>query len=72
MTEPCMMSGCPLGTHNASIAGHRSGGAVSFVKRTSRLPTVMTPSLMKVRSMLKRVKSMGAGGCQALRSREHF
>ena len=33
VTEPCMMSGCPLGTHNASIAGHRSGGAVSFVKR---------------------------------------
>jgi hypothetical protein len=33
VTEPCMMPGCPLGTHNASIAGHRSGSAVSFVKR---------------------------------------
>jgi hypothetical protein len=27
------MPGCPLSTHNASIAGHRSGSAVSFVKR---------------------------------------
>ena len=33
VTEPCMMSHCPLNTHNASIAGHRSGGVVSFVKR---------------------------------------
>jgi hypothetical protein len=33
VTEPCMMPGCPLSTHTASIAGHRSGGAVSFVKR---------------------------------------
>ena len=33
VTEPCMMPGCPLGTHDASIAGHRSGGAVAFVKR---------------------------------------
>jgi hypothetical protein len=33
VTEPCMMSGCPLSTHNASVAGHRSGSAVSFVKR---------------------------------------
>jgi hypothetical protein len=33
VTEPCMMPGCPLSTHNASIAGHRSGSAVSFVKR---------------------------------------
>jgi hypothetical protein len=33
MTEPCTMPGCPLSTHNASIAGHRSGSAVSFVKR---------------------------------------
>jgi hypothetical protein len=33
VTEPCMMSGCPLSTHNASLAGHRSGSAVSFVKR---------------------------------------
>lgn len=33
LTEPCIMPGCPLGTHNASIAGHRSGSAVSFVKR---------------------------------------
>ncbi|MCP3402420.1 hypothetical protein [Bradyrhizobium sp. CCGB20] len=32
VTEPCMMPGCPLSTHNASIAGHRSGSAVSFVK----------------------------------------
>jgi hypothetical protein len=32
VTEPCMAFGCPLSTHNASIAGHRSGGAVSFVK----------------------------------------
>jgi hypothetical protein len=28
-----MMPGCPVSTHNASIAGHRSGSAVSFVKR---------------------------------------
>ncbi len=33
VTEPSMMPGCPLSTHNASIAGHRSGSAVSFVKR---------------------------------------
>jgi hypothetical protein len=32
VSEPCMMPGCPLSTHNASIAGHRSGSAVSFVK----------------------------------------
>jgi hypothetical protein len=32
VTEPCMTSGCPVSTHNASIAGHRSGSAVSFVK----------------------------------------
>jgi hypothetical protein len=33
ITEPCVMPGCPLSTHNASIAGHRSGSTVSFVKR---------------------------------------
>ncbi|ANW04050.1 hypothetical protein [Bradyrhizobium icense] len=33
VTEPCIMRDCPLRTHNASIAGHRSGSAVSFVKR---------------------------------------
>ena len=33
VTEPCMIPGCPLSIHNASIAGHRSGSAVSFVKR---------------------------------------
>ncbi len=33
VTEPCMTQGCPMSTHNASIAGHRSGSAVSFVKR---------------------------------------
>ena len=33
VTEPCIMRGCPLNTHNASIAGHRSGSAVSFIKR---------------------------------------
>ncbi len=33
VTEPCVMPGCPLSTHNASLAGHRSGSAVSFVKR---------------------------------------
>ena len=33
MTEPCMMPSCPLSTHNASIAGQRSGNTVSFVKR---------------------------------------
>jgi hypothetical protein len=33
MTEPCMMPGCPRDTHNASVAGTRSGSAVSFVKR---------------------------------------
>jgi hypothetical protein len=27
------MPSCPLSTHNASIAGHRSGSAVSFIKR---------------------------------------
>ena len=32
-TEPCTMPGCPISTHNASIAGHRSGSAVAFVKR---------------------------------------
>ena len=33
VTEPCMSPGCPISTHNASIAGSRSGSAVSFVKR---------------------------------------
>src|SRR5262245_6528463 len=33
VTEPCSAPGCPISTHNASIAGHRSGSAVSFVKR---------------------------------------
>jgi hypothetical protein len=33
VTEPCIIPGCPLSIHNASIAGHRSGSAVSFVKR---------------------------------------
>jgi hypothetical protein len=28
-----MIPGCPLSIHNASIAGHRSGSAVAFVKR---------------------------------------
>ena len=32
VTEPCILRACPLRTHNASIAGHRSGNAVSFVK----------------------------------------
>ena len=32
VTEPCMTAGCPVSTHNASIAGQRSGQAVSFVK----------------------------------------
>jgi len=32
VTEPCILPGCPLNIHNASIAGHRSGSAVSFVK----------------------------------------
>ena len=32
VTEPCILPGCPLRTHNASIAGHRSGSVVSFVK----------------------------------------
>lgn len=33
VTEPCMTPGCPVSTHNASIAGQRSGSAVSFVER---------------------------------------
>jgi hypothetical protein len=33
VTEPCATPGCPLSTHNASIAGHRSSSAVSFIKR---------------------------------------
>jgi hypothetical protein len=33
VTEPCTVPGCPVSTHNASIAGHRSGSAVSFIKR---------------------------------------
>jgi hypothetical protein len=32
VSEPCLTPGCPVSTHNASIAGQRSGGAVSFVK----------------------------------------
>jgi len=32
VVEPCMTPNCPVSTHNASIAGHRSGNAVSFVK----------------------------------------
>ena len=34
VTEPCIRPDCSVGgTHNASIDGHRSGTAVSFVKR---------------------------------------
>ena len=33
VTEPCTNPACPLSTHNASIAGSRSGSTVSFVKR---------------------------------------
>jgi hypothetical protein len=33
VTEPCMTPSCPLSIHKASIAGHRSGSVVSFVKR---------------------------------------
>ncbi len=33
VSEPCWMPACPVSMHNASIAGHRSGSAVSFVKR---------------------------------------
>ncbi len=33
VTEPCTVLGCPVSTHNASIAGHRSGSTVSFIKR---------------------------------------
>ncbi|MCA1402493.1 hypothetical protein [Bradyrhizobium sp. BRP56] len=33
VTEPCVMPGCPISTHNASLAGQRSGSAVTFVKR---------------------------------------
>jgi hypothetical protein len=33
ITEPCTNPRCPVSTHNASITGHRSGSAVTFVKR---------------------------------------
>jgi len=33
VTEPCTVPGCPVSTHNASLAGHRSGNTVSFIKR---------------------------------------
>ena len=34
VTEPCVRPDCVAGgTHNAAIDGHRSGSAVSFVKR---------------------------------------
>ncbi|MCW5701986.1 MAG: hypothetical protein AB7I42_01135 [Bradyrhizobium sp.] len=33
VTEPCSQPGCPSRGHNAAIDGHRSGSAVSFVKR---------------------------------------
>jgi hypothetical protein len=33
ITEPCTNPRCPISTHSASIAGHRSGSAVTFVKR---------------------------------------
>ena len=32
VTEPCILRACPLRTHDASITGHRSANAVSFVK----------------------------------------
>jgi hypothetical protein len=38
VTEPCMWAGCPSGGHNASISGHRSGSAVSFIKRYEPSP----------------------------------
>ena len=33
VSEPCFSPGCPISTHNSSIAGQRSGSVVSFVKR---------------------------------------
>ena len=33
VTEPCATPNCPVSTHTASITGHRSGSAVSFIKR---------------------------------------
>ena len=33
VSEPCLMPGCPISTHNSSISGQRSGSVVSFVKR---------------------------------------
>jgi hypothetical protein len=33
VTEPCTSPRCPIRAHNASIAGHRPGSAISFVKR---------------------------------------
>lgn len=33
VTEPCSNPNCPLRTHTSSIAGQRSGSAVTFVKR---------------------------------------
>jgi len=72
VTEPCTVPGCPSSIHNASIAGHRSGSAVSFVKRYEPPGYAMTRSSMKAWSMLRRRKSMGTGGCQALGYLEHF
>jgi hypothetical protein len=33
ITEGCANPRCPVPVHNSSIAGHRSGGAVTFIKR---------------------------------------
>ena len=72
VTEPCMLPNCPLRTHNASVAGHRSGSAVSFVKNYEPPGYGYTRSPMTARSMPTPRKSADAGCFRAHRSRDRF
>ena len=65
VTEPCILPRCLVGgTHNASIAGHRSGSAVSFIKRYEPSGCGYDTVTYEAWSMPTRQKSMDAGGCQ--------
>ena len=73
VTEPCMWAGCPSGGHNASISGHRSGSAVSFIKRYEPSVCGYDTVFYEVPSTPKRRKSTDDGEYRALhRSRGRF
>jgi hypothetical protein len=71
VTEPCMMPGCPISTHNASTAGPRSGSAVSFAKRHEP-PGYGYDTVHYEGSVNAEATATDAGGSRERRSREHF